>query len=108
MDPEWNPFKYYSQFRGTIISIYGKGVGKILRQHFKEKQDVRKDHRLRSEYLYKVDPVTKSKIHQSRGNESKLLTPYQLELELPKFIKAELVEIGQKLPFYDEYLSGMD
>ena len=59
-------------------------------------------------YLYKTDPVTKSRIHQVRGKDCKVLTPYQLELELPNFIDAELVEIGSKLPFYDEYISGMD
>ena len=47
-------------------------------------------------------------MHQVHGKDGKLLTPYQLEMELPKFIKAELVEMGQKLPFCDEYMAGAD
>ena len=35
-----------------------------------------------------------------------MLTPYELELELPKFIGAELVDIGEKLPFYEDLLQG--
>ena len=57
--------------------------------------------------MYKTDPVTKAQIRQVRGKDGKVLTPYKLELELPKFIDAELVEIGLKLPFYDEYMSGV-
>ena len=58
--------------------------------------------------MYTVDPVTRTKVHQVRGKDGKLLTPYQLELELPFFKNAQLVEIGQKLPFYDEYMAGQD
>ena len=29
-------------------------------------------------------------------------------MELLKFIDAPLIEIGQKLPFYDEYMAGVD
>ena len=29
-------------------------------------------------------------------------------MEFPKFIDAPLVEIGQKLPFFDEYMVGVD
>ena len=89
------------------IPIYGKGAREILRHHSTGKH-LRKDQRWRYEYLYKTDPVTKTRIHQVRGKDGKVLSPYQLELELPKFIDKELVEIGPKLPFYDDYLSGMD
>ena len=44
--------------------------------------------------------------HQVRGKDGKVLTPYQLELELPHFIGAELVDIGEKLPFYHEFIAG--
>ena len=33
---------------------------------------------------------------------------HQLELELPLFMDAELVEIRQKHPFYDKFMAGMD
>ena len=58
--------------------------------------------------MYIIDPVTRTKVHQVRGRDGKLLTPYQLELELPFFKNAQLVEIGHKLPFYNEYMEGQD
>ena len=73
-------------------------------RHHSTKKHLRKDQRWSYEYLYKVNPITKTKLHQVRGNNGKILTPYQLELELPNFIHVELVEIGQKLPYYDEYV----
>ena len=105
MDPRWNPYKFDNKIAN--ISIYGKGAREILRHHFSEKH-LRKDQRWRYEYLYRIDPVTKTKIHQVRGKDGKLLSPYELEFELPHFISAPLVEIGQKLPFYDEYMAGTD
>ena len=107
MDPRWNPYKFYCQICKANISIYGKGAREILRHHSSEKH-LRKDQRWRYEYLYRIDPVTKAKIHQVRGKDGKLLSPYELEFELPHFISAPLVEIGQKLPFYDEYMAGTD
>ena len=107
MDPQWNPYKFYCQICKANISIYGKGAREILRHHTSEKH-LRKDQRWRYEYLYTVDPVTRTKINHVRGQDGKLLTPYQLEMELPKFIDAPLVEIGKKLPFYDEYMAGAD
>ena len=107
MDPRWNPYKFYCQICKANISIYGKGAREILRHHTSEKH-LRKDQRWRYEYLYRIDPVTKTKIHQVRGKDGKLLSPYELEFELPHFINAPLVEIGQKLPFYDEYMAGTD
>ena len=35
-------------------------------------------------------------------------TPFQLEIEYPKFKDAQLVDIGEKLPFYDESMAGAD
>ena len=37
-----------------------------------------------------------------------MLSPLELEAELPKFIDVELVDIGVKLPFYDEFMAGHD
>ena len=109
VDPnlKWNRYKFYCQICKANISIYAKGAREILRHHSSEKH-LRKDQRWRYEYLYKVDPITKARIPQVRGKDGKLLTPYQLALELPKFKDAELVDIGKKLPFYEEYISGAD
>ena len=88
VDPRWNPYKFYCQICKANISIYGKGAREILRHHSTEKH-LRKDQRWRYEYLYTVDPITKTKIHQVRGKDGKILTPYQLEIELPHFRHAE-------------------
>ena len=105
--PRWNPYKFHCQICKSNVSIYGKGAREILRHHSTEKH-LRKDQRWRYEHLYEVDPVTKAKIHQVRGKDGKILTPYQLELKLLEFRHVGLVEIGQKLPFYEEYMSGTD
>ena len=46
---------------------------------------LRKDQRWRFEYLSKVDPIIRKTIHQVKGKDGKVLTPYQLDLEDPKF-----------------------
>ena len=107
VDPKWNQYKFYCQICKANISIYSKGAREILRHHASEKH-LRKDQRWRYEYLYKIDPVTKARIPQVRGRDGKLLTPYQLKMELRYFKDAELVDIGEKLPFYDEYMAGED
>ena len=43
-----------------------------------------------------------------RGRDGKLLTPYELEQELKYFIDEPLVDIGEKLPFYEDYIRGTD
>ena len=104
VDPKWNQYKFYCQICKANISIYSKGAREILRNHWTETH-LRKDQRWRYEYLYKIDSYTKARIPQVRG---KLLTPFQLALEIPKFKDVELVDIGGKLPFYDEYMAGAD
>ena len=89
------------------MSIYSKGAREILRHQSTEKH-VRKDQRWRYKYLYKIDPVPKARIPQTRRKNGKLLTPYQLTIELPKFKDVELVDIGEKMPFYDKFMSGAD
>ena len=78
---------------------------KILRHHATERH-LRKDQRWRYEHLSVEDPVTGTIRHHVRGRDGKLQTPYQLEMEYPKFKKAELVDIGEKFPFYDEIMAG--
>ena len=107
VDPKWNKYKFYCQICKANLSIYSKGAREILRHHSTEKH-LPKDQRWRYEYLYKVDPVTKARYPQVRGKDGKFLSPYQLALELPKFKDVELVDIGEKLPFYEEVMSGAD
>ena len=98
VDPKWNRYKFYCQICKANISIYSKGDSEILRHHSTEKH-LRKDQRWRYEHLYKIDPYTKARIPQVRGRDGKLLTPFQLALELPKFQDVELVDIGKSAPF---------
>ena len=107
VDPKGNRYKFYCQICKANISIYSKGAREILRHHSTEKHS-EKDQRWRYEYLYKIDPCTKTRIPQVRGRDGKILTPFQLAVELPKFRDAELVDIGEKLPFYNEYMAGAD
>ena len=46
--------------------------------------------------------------HDVRGREGQLLTPHELDMELPKFIDVQLVDIGEKMHFYEEYIQGTD
>ena len=107
VDPKWIKYKFDCQKCKASISIYSKGARETLRHHSTEKH-LRKDQRWRYEYLYNVDPETKTRYPQVRWKDGKLLSPYQLALELPRFKDVELVDIVEKLPFYDEFMSGAD
>ena len=100
MDPKWNPYKFYCQICKGNVSIYGRGAKEILRHHATERH-LRRDQRWRYEHLSVEDPVTKTFRYYVRDKNGKLLTPYELELEYAKFKDAALVDIGEKLPFYD-------
>ena len=107
VDPRSNPYKFYCQICKGNVSIYGRGAPEILRHHATERH-LRKDQRWRLEHLATEDPVTKTVTHHIRGRDGRRLTPFELQLDLPKFIGEELVNIGEKLPFFDEYLQGTD
>ena len=93
MDPRWNPYKFYCQICKGNISIYGRGAKEILRHHSTERH-LRKNQRWRYEHLAIEDAVTETVRHQVRGRDRKILSPYELELEYPKFKDAPLVDIG--------------
>ena len=67
---------------------------------------MRKDQRWRYEYLKSVDPVTKKVQHRVRGRDVRILNRLELAKELPHFIHAELVGIGQRFLFYDDFIKG--
>ena len=107
LDPKWNPNKIYCQICKCNVSIKAKGPKEILR-HYATERHLRKDQRWRYEYLPIEDPIAKKLRQKVRGKDGKILSHYQLRLELPLFINAELVDIGEKLPFYEEAMSGVD
>ena len=109
MDPKWNPYKFYCQICKGNVSIYGRGAKEILRHHATERH-LRRDQRWRYEHLSVEDPVTKTFRHYVRDKNGKLLTPYELELEYPKFKDAALVDMvtGAKLTpqMVPQFLTG--
>ena len=105
MDPKWNPYKFYYQICKGNISIYGRGVKEILRHHSTERH-LRKDQRWRYEHLAVEDTLTKVIHHQVRDGKRQLLSPNDLQKEYQCFKDAVLVDIGEKLPFYHEAMSG--
>ena len=107
VDPKWNNHKIYCQICKCNVSIRAKGPKEILR-HYATERHLRKDQRWRYEYLTIEDPLTKQLRYQVRGRDGKVLSNYQLQLELPHFIESKLVDIGEKLPFYDDAMAGSD
>ena len=87
------------------ISVKTKGTLEILRHHRTEKH-LRKDQRWRYEHLKSVHPVTGKVQHRVRGRIGKVLSKIELAKELPHFIHAELVDIGERFPFYDDFVKG--
>ena len=94
VDPRWNPYKFFCKICKGNISIYGRGAREILRHHATERY-LRKDQRWRYEQLATEDPVTKMVKHYVRGKDGKLLTPYELQLELPKFMMCRSWTLGK-------------
>ena len=105
VDPRWNRHKIYCQICKCNVSIHSKGPKEILR-HYATDRHLRKDQRWRYEHLTIEDSLTKRPRYQVRGRDGKFLTNYHLQLELPHFINCELVDIGDKLPFYEEAMAG--
>ena len=87
------------------ISIKTKGTLEILRHHRTEKH-LRRDQKWRYEHLKSVHPVTGKVQHRVRGRNGKVLSKIELAKELPKFIHAELVDIGERFPFYDDFVKS--
>ena len=105
VDPKWSRHKIYCQICKCNVLIRSKGPKEILR-HYATERHLRKDQRWRYEYLTIEDPLTQRPRYQVRGRYGKSLTNYQLQLELMHFIDCELVDIGDKLPFYEEAMAG--
>ena len=105
-DPLANKYSFYCQICKVNLSCRSKGATEIRRHHKTEKH-LRKDQRWRYEHLRITDPVTGKVEYQVRDKYGRVLEPFELERELPKFINAELVDIGPKFPLYDDYIAGL-
>ena len=106
LDPEHNRHKFYCQLCKSNISIFSKGAREIIR-HYQSESHLRKDQRWRFEHLRSVDKVTGQLRHEFRGRDGHILTALELEKEKPLFENAVLVDIGDKHPFYDDYMAGV-
>ena len=85
------------------FSIKTKGTMEILMHHRTEKH-LRRDQRWRYEHLKSTDPVTGKVQHRVRERDGKVVSKIKLATELPKFIHAELVDIGERYPFYEDFI----
>ena len=104
-DPVHNPHMVWCHVCKRNFSIKLKGPFEILRHHRSERH-LRRDQRWRYEHLRSVDPVTGKIVHRVRGRNGKLLTKIELAKEQPKFIQTELVDLGERFPFYDDFIRG--
>ena len=104
-DPLHNPHMVWCHMCKKNFSIKTKGTVEILRHHRTEKH-LRRDQRWRYEHLNTIDDLTGKVQHRVRGMDGKILNKIDLAHELPKFIHAELVDVGVRHPFYEDYLKG--
>ena len=104
-DPLHNPYMVWCHMCKKNFSIKTKGTVEILRHHRTEKH-LRRDQRWRFEHLKTVDDVSGKVQHRVRGRDGKILNKSDLAQELPKFIHTELVDVGERHPFYEDYLKG--
>ena len=105
-DPLHNPHMVWCHICKKNFSIKSKGPYEILRHHRTDRH-LRRDQRWRYEHLRSVDPVSGKVQHRVRGANGKILTKItELASQLPKFINVELVDIGERFPFYEDFLRG--
>ena len=105
--PIHNQHKFYCQICKSNVSIRSKGAQEIIR-HYQSETHLRKDQRWRFERLSVTDKVTGITRHQVRGKHGHILTPLEVEREKPLFENAPLVDVGEKYPFYDEYMANSE
>ena len=87
------------------FSIKSKGPYEILRHHRTDRH-LQRDQRWRYENLRSTDPITWKTQYRVRGGNGKLLTKVELAKELPKFKNVELVDIGERFHFYEDFVRG--
>ena len=104
-DPLYNPHMVWCHICKKNFSIKSKGPYEILRHHRTERH-LRRDQRWRYEHLRSTDPVSGKVQHRVRGGNGKLLSKVELAKELTKFIHVELVDIGERFPFYEDFIKG--
>ena len=102
MNPLENPNCFYCQIGRRNVSIYGKGAAKVKR-HYASREYFKRDKKWHNTHLRQTDAISGNVSHFVRNKKGELLGKLELELKLPNFINEELVEIGEKLPFYEDF-----
>ena len=102
-DPVHNPHMVWCHMCKKTFSIRSKGPLEILRYHRTERH-LRRNQRWRYEHFKSVDPISGKVRHRVRGRNGKVLTTIELAKELPKFIHTDLVDVGERFPFYDDFV----
>ena len=104
-DPLHNPHMVWCHICKTNFSIKSKGHNEILRHHRTDRH-LRRDQRWQYEHLRSTDPVSGKVQHRVRGANGKILTKIELANQLPRFINVELVDIGERFPFNEDFKRG--
>ena len=102
-----NPHCFYCQICRRNVSIYWKGAAELKRD-YASREHFLKNQKWRYTHLSRTYPVNKSVTLFVRDKKGNLMDRFELELELPKFIDEELVELGDKLPFYEDLRLARD
>ena len=100
-----NPYMVWCHVCKKNFSIKSKGPYEIIRHHRTERHLLR-DQRSRYEHLKSIDPISGKVQHRVRCGNGKVLTKKELAKELPRFINMEQVDIGDRFPFYEDYIKG--
>ena len=104
-DPLYNPLMVWCHVCKCNFSIKTKRTKEILRHHRSERH-LRRDQRWRYEHLRTVYPVSGKVQHRLRGRNGKILSKIELARELPKFIRTELIDVGERFTFFEEFIKG--
>ena len=87
--------------------MYSKGAREIIR-HYQAESHLLKDQRWRLDSLSVRNKVTGITTHPVRGKDGRLVTELELQKEKTLFENAPHVDVGSKVPFYDQYLARAD
>ena len=84
------------------MSIYGNEAAEVKRD-YALRELFRRDHKRTYIHLSRTDLISGKVTHNERDDKENLLEEPKLQLEIPKFIDEDLLEIGDKLPFYEDF-----
>ena len=102
MNPQENTHCFFCRICQRNVAIYGKGAAEVKR-HYALREQFRRGQKWRYTHLSRTDPITGTVGHYVRDKKRNLLEKLELELGVHKFIDEDLVELGDKLIFYEDF-----